>query len=42
MNIKTTKVRKLLADSWGFICPIDTPDGQLCGILNHLSKETFF
>lgn len=27
-----------MADSWGYICPIDTPDGSLCGILNHLTK----
>ena len=35
--MKTTKVRKLLPDTWGFVCPVHTPDGGLCGLLNHLS-----
>jgi len=35
--MKTTKVRKLLPDSWGFVCPVHTPDGGLCGLLCHLS-----
>jgi len=30
-------VRKLLPDSWGFLCPVHTPDGSPCGLLNHLS-----
>ncbi|KAI3385354.1 hypothetical protein SNEBB_010557 [Seison nebaliae] len=34
---RTTSVRQLLPDSWGFICPVHTPDGTLCGLLNHLS-----
>ncbi len=34
---KMTGVRKLLPESWGFLCPVHTPDGGLCGLLNHLS-----
>ena len=37
VGMKTTKVRKLLPESWGYICPVHTPDGTLCGLLNHLS-----
>lgn len=36
-EMKTTKVRKLLPETWGFLCPVHTPDGGLCGLLNHLS-----
>jgi DNA-directed RNA polymerase I subunit RPA2 len=36
-EMKTTKVRKLLPENWGFFCPVHTPDGGLCGLLNHLS-----
>lgn len=37
VEMKTTTVRKLLPDSWGFMCPVHTPDGSLCGLLNHLT-----
>lgn len=37
MEMKTTAVRKLLPDSWGFLCPVHTPDGGPCGLLNHLA-----
>jgi DNA-directed RNA polymerase I subunit RPA2 len=47
-EMKTTTVRKLLPESWGFLCPVHTPDGAPCGLLNHitisccpLTKETF-
>ncbi|XP_029641029.1 DNA-directed RNA polymerase I subunit RPA2 isoform X1 [Octopus sinensis] len=30
-------VRKLYPESWGFICPVHTPDGAPCGLLNHLT-----
>ncbi|CAF3567521.1 unnamed protein product [Rotaria sordida] len=33
---KTTSVRKLLPEAWGFLCAVHTPDGSLCGLLNHL------
>ena len=36
-EIRTTSVRKLTPESWGFLCPVHTPDGGLCGLLNHLS-----
>lgn len=36
-TMKTTAVRKLLPESWGFVCPVHTPDGSPCGLLNHLS-----
>eukprot|EP00392_Amoebophrya_sp_AT5.2_P001530 g1532.t1 len=39
MEMKTTAVRKLLPDSWGFLCPVHTPDGGPCGLLNHLSQN---
>jgi DNA-directed RNA polymerase I subunit RPA2 len=38
-TMKTTKVRKLLPDGWGFLCPVHTPDGSPCGLLNHLAAE---
>ena len=30
-------MRKLLPESWGFMCPVHTPDGSPCGLLNHLT-----
>jgi DNA-directed RNA polymerase I subunit RPA2 len=38
-TMKTTLVRKLLPESWGFLCPVHTPDGAPCGLLNHLAKD---
>ena len=38
-QLKTTTVRKLLPESWGFLCPVHTPDGAPCGLLNHLSHQ---
>lgn len=38
-NMKTTAVRKLLPESWGFMCPVHTPDGGLCGLLTHLARN---
>jgi DNA-directed RNA polymerase I subunit RPA2 len=40
-TMKTTTVRKLLPESWGFFCPVHTPDGAPCGLLNHLAVECF-
>ncbi|KAK8887183.1 DNA-directed RNA polymerase I subunit RPA2 [Tritrichomonas musculus] len=37
-TMKTTAVRKLLPESWGFMCPVHTPDGGLCGLLTHLAR----
>lgn len=36
-ELKTTAVRKLLPEAWGFLCPVHTPDGAPCGLLNHFS-----
>ncbi|KAL7753220.1 hypothetical protein RI367_000995 [Sorochytrium milnesiophthora] len=38
-ELKTTTVRKLLPEAWGFLCPVHTPDGAPCGLLNHLSHS---
>ena len=38
-ELKTTAVRKLLPEAWGFLCPVHTPDGAPCGLLNHLSRS---
>lgn len=38
-QLKTTTVRKLLPESWGFLCPVHTPDGGPCGLLNHLAHK---
>jgi DNA-directed RNA polymerase I subunit RPA2 len=38
-EMKTTTVRKLLPESWGFLCPVHTPDGSPCGLLNHFAHE---
>jgi len=35
--MKTTLPRKLLPEAWGFVCPVHTPDGGPCGLLNHLA-----
>ena len=36
-EMKTTTVRKLLPEAWGYICPVHTPDGAPCGLLNHIT-----
>lgn len=38
-QLKTTTVRKLLPESWGYLCPVHTPDGGPCGLLNHLAHK---
>mmetsp|Transcript_33932 Transcript_33932/g.25002 ORF Transcript_33932/g.25002 Transcript_33932/m.25002 type:complete len:117 (+) Transcript_33932:1090-1440(+) len=38
-EMKTTTVRKLLPEAWGFLCPVHTPDGAPCGLLNHISQS---
>lgn len=38
-EMKTTTVRKLMPESWGFLCPVHTPDGAPCGLLNHLAAD---
>lgn len=36
-GMRTTTCRKLYPEAWGFLCPVHTPDGAPCGLLNHLS-----
>ena len=36
-EMRTTSVRRLLPEAWGFLCPVHTPDGAPCGLLNHLA-----
>ncbi|KAI5192996.1 DNA-directed RNA polymerase I subunit RPA2 [Nematocida minor] len=36
-SMRTSTVRKLLPESWGFLCPVHTPDGSPCGLLTHLA-----
>ncbi|EOB12651.1 DNA-directed RNA polymerase I subunit RPA2 [Nosema bombycis CQ1] len=38
-QVRTTTVRKLRPESWGFMCPIHTPDGTPCGLLTHLTTS---
>uniref|UniRef100_X1YWB5 DNA-directed RNA polymerase subunit beta n=1 Tax=Capitella teleta TaxID=283909 RepID=X1YWB5_CAPTE len=38
-EMRTTAVRRLLPEAYGFICPVHTPDGSPCGLLNHLTAE---
>ncbi|BFZ64987.1 DNA-directed RNA polymerase I subunit rpa2 [Saitoella coloradoensis] len=38
-ELKTTTVRKLLPEAWGFLCPVHTPDGTPCGLLNHMAHK---
>ncbi|KAL2885387.1 DNA-directed RNA polymerase I subunit RPA2 [Ceratocystis lukuohia] len=38
-QLKTTAVRKLLPESWGFLCPVHTPDGSPCGLLSHMAHK---
>lgn len=37
-KLRTTSVRKLMPESWGFLCPVHTPDGEPCGLLNHMTS----
>lgn len=41
VEMRTTEARQLLPDAWGFICPVHTPDGSPCGLLNHLTVDCF-
>lgn len=41
VQMRTTEARQLLPDAWGFICPVHTPDGTPCGLLNHLAIDCF-
>ncbi|XP_049880530.1 DNA-directed RNA polymerase I subunit RPA2 [Pectinophora gossypiella] len=39
LEMRTTEARQLLPDAWGFVCPVHTPDGAPCGLLNHLTMS---
>lgn len=39
-KMRTTTVRKLLPESWGFLCPVHTPDGEPCGLMNHMTAHS--
>jgi DNA-directed RNA polymerase I subunit RPA2 len=39
VEMRTTEARQLLPDAWGFICPVHTPDGSPCGLLNHMTVD---
>ncbi|CAH1788832.1 unnamed protein product [Owenia fusiformis] len=36
-EMRTTSVRRLLPEAWGFLCPVHTPDGSPCGLMNHMA-----
>ncbi|KAG9392247.1 hypothetical protein J8273_5232 [Carpediemonas membranifera] len=38
VDSKDVTVRRLLPESWGFLCPIHTPDGPSCGLACHLAQ----
>ena len=38
-KLQITTPRKLRPESWGFLCPVHTPDGSPCGLLNHLAQH---
>ena len=37
VQMKTTEVRKQRVESFGFQCPVNTPDGEQIGLLTHLT-----
>ncbi|XP_048246491.1 DNA-directed RNA polymerase I subunit RPA2-like isoform X1 [Haliotis rufescens] len=38
-TMRSTGVRKLRPEAWGFMCPVHTPDGAPCGLMNHLAHS---
>jgi DNA-directed RNA polymerase I subunit RPA2 len=38
-QLRTTAVRKLLPETFGFLCPVHTPDGAPCGLLMHFAHR---
>lgn len=38
-QMRSSEPRQLRTDAWGFICPVHTPDGTPCGLLNHLTTN---
>lgn len=39
-NMRSSEVRKYPCEAYGFICMVHSPDGEDCGVLNHLSVST--
>ncbi|CCW70880.1 unnamed protein product [Phytomonas sp. Hart1] len=39
-GMRSSEVRKYPCESFGFICMVHSPDGEDCGVLNHLSIST--
>lgn len=37
-EMKTDACRKVYPETWGFLCPVHTPDGAPCGLLNHFTE----
>lgn len=37
--LKTTSVRALRPESFGFLCPVHTPDGAPCGLIVHMAMD---
>ncbi|ELQ74833.1 RNA polymerase I, second largest subunit [Trachipleistophora hominis] len=37
--LKTTGVRALRPESFGFLCPVHTPDGAPCGLIVHMAMD---
>eukprot|EP00917_Polyrhabdina_sp_WS-2016_P025777 GHVP01055437.1.p1 GENE.GHVP01055437.1~~GHVP01055437.1.p1 ORF type:complete len:1109 (-),score=211.23 GHVP01055437.1:655-3981(-) len=38
VELKITHFRRLFPETWGFTCPIDTPDGTQSGVVTHLTR----
>lgn len=39
-GMRSSEVRKYPCEAYGFICMVHSPDGEDCGVLNHLSVAT--
>lgn len=39
-DMRSSEVRKYPCEAFGFICMVHSPDGEDCGVLNHLSVST--
>ena len=38
-KMRTTSVQRLMLESWGFLCPIYTPEGEPCSLMNHMTVD---
>ncbi|EPY27499.1 DNA-directed RNA polymerase I subunit RPA2 [Strigomonas culicis] len=39
-SMRSSEVRRYPCEAYGFLCMVHTPDGEDCGVLNHLSVAT--